>query len=186
MIEIRFHGRGGQGAVTSAELIALAAICEGHCAQSMPSFGPERRGAPVQAFLRFSDEPIRVRAEVTSPDIVVILDDSLLYVVDVAAGLKEGGLIVVNTKQSEDSVRQAINYKGKLAIIDALKIALETLKVPITNTTMIGALLKSSNLVPFDSVVEQIKRRFNPKLAERNIAALKRAFEETVIYERPE
>ncbi|MFA4874731.1 MAG: 2-oxoacid:acceptor oxidoreductase family protein [bacterium] len=181
MIEIRFHGRGGQGAVTSAELIALAAIELGRYAQSMPSFGPERRGAPVQAFLRVSDEPIRVRAEVTRPDIVVVLDEGLLHIMDVTAGLKPGGLVVINSHQSESDLRAAMKYKGRLATVDALKIALETLKVAITNTTMIGALLKASNLVPLDSLLPQINHRFNPKLAERNIAALKKAFEETKI-----
>lgn len=184
MIEIRFHGRGGQGAVTSAELVALAAIEEGRFAQSMPSFGPERRGAPVQAFLRVSDEPIRIRAEVTRPDIIVILDDSLIHVVDVTSGLKEGGQVIVNTRQPEAEIRKAMKgFAGKLAIVDALTIALETLKVPITNTTLIGALLKASGLVPFESIVPQIQHRFNPKLAERNVAALKRAFEETKISE---
>lgn len=182
MIEIRFHGRGGQGAVTSAELVALAAIENGKFAQSMPSFGPERRGAPVQAFLRVSESAIRVRAEVTRPDIVVVLDDSLLNVLNVIAGLRDKGLVVVNTKQSEDKLRAAMNYKGSLATVDALSIALETLKVPITNTTMIGALLKASSLLSIDSLVPQIEHRFNLKLAERNIAALKRAFEETKIF----
>lgn len=182
MIEVRFHGRGGQGAVTSAELVALAAIALGRFAQSMPSFGPERRGAPVQAFMRIADEPIRVRAEVTKPDIVVVLDDSLIHVMDVLSGLKKDGLVVVNTKNSESELRGAINYKGRLAMVDALTIAMETLKVPITNTTMIGALIKASGLVPFDSMILQIEHRFNPKLAKRNIAALKRAFEETKIY----
>ena len=181
MIEIRFHGRGGQGSVTSAELVALAAIERGRFAQSMPSFGPERRGAPVQAFLRVSDEPIRVRAEVTKPNIVVVLDDSLLSVMDVTAGLKEGGLVVVNTKHTEAELREMMKYKGNLATVDALTIAMETLKVPITNTTMIGSLIKASDLVPFDAIIPQIEHRFNPKLAERNIAALKRAFEETKI-----
>lgn len=183
MIEIRFHGRGGQGAVTSAELIALAAIGEGKFAQSMPSFGPERRGAPVQAFLRVSDEAIRVRAEVTRPDIVVVLDDSLIHVMDVTSGLKgDHPLVVVNTSLSESELREAMKYKGKLAIVDALTIALETLRVPITNTTMIGGLIKASNLVPIDAIIKQIERRFNPKLAERNVAALKRSYEEIKIY----
>ncbi|MFH0800265.1 MAG: 2-oxoacid:acceptor oxidoreductase family protein [Pseudomonadota bacterium] len=181
MIEIRFHGRGGQGAVTSAELIALAAIGQGRFAQSMPSFGPERRGAPVQAFLRVADEQIRIRAEVTRPNIVVVLDDSLIHVLDVTSGLKDGGLVIVNTQQSEEDVRAAIKFKGKLATVDALKIALETLKVPITNTTMIGALIKATGIVPMDAIIPEIQRRFNPKLAERNVVALKRAFEETKI-----
>lgn len=181
MIEIRFHGRGGQGAVTSAELVALAAIEKGKFAQSMPSFGPERRGAPVQAYLRVSDTQIRVRAEVTRPDIVVVLDDGLLHVLDVTTGLKAGGLVVVNTKKSEAEIREAMKYKGKLATVDALTIALETLRVPITNTTMIGALIKSSGIVTIDDLVPRINQRFNPKLAERNVSALKRAFEETKI-----
>ena len=181
MIEIRFHGRGGQGAVTSAELVALTAIAEGRYAQSMPSFGPERRGAPVQAYLRVSDEPIRVRAEVTHPDIVVVLDDGLTQIMDVTAGLKDGGLVVVNTKKSDAELRETMKYKGKLATVDALTIALETLKVPITNTTMIGALIRASKLVPLDNLIPQIDHRFNPKLAERNVLALKKAFEMTKV-----
>ncbi len=181
MIEIRFHGRGGQGAVTSAELVALAAIEQGRFAQSMPSFGPERRGAPVQAYLRVADEKIRVRAEVNHPNIVVVLDDSLIDILDVTQGLKDKGLVVLNTKRGEKEVREVMKYKGRLACIDALTIALETLKVPITNTTMIGALLKASGVIPLDALVPQIERRFNPKLAERNVAALKRAFEETKV-----
>lgn len=183
MIEVRFHGRGGQGAVTSAELVALAAIDKGRFAQSMPAFGPERRGAPVQAFLRVSDEKIRVRAEVIHPNIVVVLDDSLLDVVDVLSGLKQGGLVVINTKLQEKDIREKLNYNGKLAVIDALTIAMEELKVPITNTTLIGAFLKASNLIAMDDLKAQIQHRFNPKLAERNIKALERAFRETKISE---
>jgi 2-oxoacid:acceptor oxidoreductase gamma subunit (pyruvate/2-ketoisovalerate family) len=181
MIEIRFHGRGGQGAVTCAELIALAAIEEGKYAQSMPSFGPERRGAPVVAYLRVSEEPILVRAEVTQPDIVVVLDDSLVRIMDVTHGIKKDGLLVVNTKMSEKEVRDHTKFSGKMAIVDALTIAMELLKVPITNTTMIGALLKARNLVPINAVETQIGKRFNPKLAERNVGALKKAFELTKI-----
>lgn len=181
MIEVRFHGRGGQGAVTSAELVALAAIDAGKYAQSMPSFGPERRGAPVQAYLRVSDEPIRVRAEVTRPNIVVVLDDGLINIMDVTHGIKEGGLVVVNSKRSEKELRDTMKYKGKLAVVDALTIAMEALKVPITNTTMIGALLKAQELVTFERLEKQINARFNPKLAERNIVALKNAFSGTVI-----
>lgn len=179
MIEVRFHGRGGQGAVTSAEIIALTAIAEGKFAQSMPSFGPERRGAPVLAYLRVSDEPIRIRAEITNPDIVVVLDDSLISTVDVSAGLKERGLLVINSTKHEDEIRKATGFGGKLAIVDALKIALETLGLPITNTTMIGALVKASNIVPLDEVAKEIESKFNPKLAEKNISAMKKAFDLT-------
>jgi len=181
MIEIRFHGRGGQGSVTSAELIALAAIEEGKYAQSMPSFGPERRGAPVVAYLRVSEEQILVRAEVTKPDIIVVLDDSLIKIIDVTSGIKKGGLLVVNTKMPLDEVKKLTNFNGQIALVDALTIAMEELKVPITNTTMIGALLKAKELVKLESLFEQITNRFNAKLAERNINALKRANKETVI-----
>lgn len=181
MIEVRFHGRGGQGAVTSAELVAMAAIDAGGYAQSMPLFGPERRGAPVQAFLRVSDGKIRFRGEVKEPDVVVVLDESLIKVLDVTSGLKPDGLLVVNTARSPEEFRKHVNFKGKLATIDALKIAMEELKVPITNTTMIGALLKVKELVSLDGVIKQIENRFNPKLAERNVKALKRAHGETSI-----
>lgn len=181
MIEIRFHGRGGQGAVTSAELIALAAIEEGKYAQSMPSFGPERRGAPVQAYLRVSEEPIRIRAEITHPNIIVVLDESLLEVAHAASGLKDGGLLVVNTTASPDDLRKKVGWKGDVACVDALTIALENLKVPITNTTMIGALLKAREIVPFKSLEAPVKHRFNEKIATRNLAAMKQAFEKTTI-----
>src|SRR5512135_3320719 len=142
MVEIRFHGRGGQGAVTSAELTALAAIEEGKYAQAFPSFGPERRGAPVMAFVRVSETPIRTREKVYHPDVVVVLDPSLLQIVNVETGLKEGGLVILNTKKSAAEVRKETGIKARLALVDASKIAVETMRVPITNTTMLGALLK--------------------------------------------
>ncbi|MBI2092806.1 MAG: 2-oxoacid:acceptor oxidoreductase family protein [Deltaproteobacteria bacterium] len=182
MQEIRFHGRGGQGAVTSAEVIAEAAIELGLWAQSMPSFGPERRGAPVLAYLRVSKEPIRIRAEVAKPDIVVVLDDSLIFTIDVASGLKADGLLVINSTQSEDIIRKETGFGGKIARIEALKIAMECLGVPITNTTMIGALIKASGIIPLEAAQKQLSHRFNPKLAEKNATALKKAFESTTIY----
>lgn len=181
MIEVRFHGRGGQGAVTCAELIALAAIELGKYAQSMPSFGPERRGAPVQAYLRVSDEPIRIRAEILNPDIIVVLDESLLEVANAASGLKDGGLLVVNTFSTPDEIRKRTGWKGKVATVDALTIALENLKVPITNTTMIGALIRAREIVPLKSLENPVNHRFNQKLAERNLKAMNQSFEKTVV-----
>jgi pyruvate ferredoxin oxidoreductase gamma subunit len=175
------HGRGGQGAVTSAELLAQAAIAEGKYAQAFPSFGPERRGAPVQAFVRISQKPIRVRAEVTEPDIVMVLDPGLLGIVRVTAGLKPGGALVVNAKAAE-SVPAEIRKGYRVAVVDANRIAREVLGVPIVNTTMLGALIKASSVVKMDSLVEPLKKRFG-KLAEKNLAAMKRAHEETTIEE---
>jgi len=183
IIEIRWHGRGGQGAVTSAELLARAAISEGKYAQAFPSFGPERRGAPVLAFDRVSDEePIRIRAEITEPDAVVVLDPGLIRIINVTLGLKEGGMIIMNTKRSLEDVAAEFGNKWSLAVVDATKIAQELLGVNIVNTTMLGALLKATDVVKLESLYEPLGERFE-RLAERNINAMKRAFEETRIKE---
>jgi pyruvate ferredoxin oxidoreductase gamma subunit len=182
VIEVRFHGRGGQGAVTSAELVALAAISEGKYAQSFPSFGPERRGAPVQSFTRVSDEPIRLRSGIQEPDVVVVLDPSLIEVGGSLTGLKPDGIIVINTRKSLAAVKKEFSIKNRTAVLDATKIAQEILGLPITNTTMIGALVKASGLVNMESLLEPLRHRFG-KIAERNITVCKKAFEETVVEE---
>ncbi len=183
LVEIRWHGRGGQGAVTSAELLAQAAINEGKYAQAFPAFGAERRGAPVLAFVRIdSHKPIRVRAEVTEPDIVMVLDPGLLRVVNVTSGLKEDGVMVVNTPKGPDGIKLEAGVKWSLATVDATKIARELLGVPIVNTAMIGALLKSNEVVKLESLVEPLKERFG-RLAERNISAMQKAYEVTMVRE---
>ena len=183
LVEIRWHGRGGQGAVTSAELLALAAINEGKYAQAFPSFGPERRGAPVLAFVRISsEEPIRVRAEITQPDIVVVLDPGLLRIVNITSGLKPNGMVVVNTSKPVEQIRQEFHSNWSLAAIDATKIARELLGVPIVNTTMIGALLRAAGVVKLESLIEPLKHRFG-RLADRNINAMNKAYEETTVKE---
>lgn len=179
--EIRWHGRGGQGAVTSAELVAQAAINEGKYAQAFPAFGAERRGAPVVAFVRISsNEPIRVRAEIAEPDVVVVLDPGLLRIVNVTSGLKATGMLVVNTKKQPEQIRREFNVNWSLATVDATKIAEELLGVPIVNTSMIGALLKATEVVKSESLFEPLRQRFG-RLAERNIEAMKRAHEETLV-----
>ncbi|MBA7627593.1 Pyruvate synthase subunit PorC [subsurface metagenome] len=184
LTEIRWHGRGGQGAVTSAELVAKAAIDEGKYAQAFPAFGAERRGAPIVAFVRISaDKPIRIRVEVTDPDIVVVLDPSLLRVVDVTSGLKANGMLVVNSKKQPEQIEKELGYNHSLATVDATAIARELLGVNIVNTSMIGALLKAAGVVELESLFEPLKRRFG-RLAERNIGAMKRAYEETLVKEQ--
>ena len=181
LVEIRWHGRGGQGAVTSAELLAQAAINEGKYAQAFPSFGPERRGAPVLAFVRIdSKQPIRVRAEITQPDVVVVLDPGLLRIVKVTSGLKSNGMVIINTGKQAEQIRQEFSINWSLATIDATKIARELLGAPIVNTTMIGALVKATGVVKLESLFEPLRHRFE-RLAERNINAMKRAYEETVV-----
>jgi pyruvate ferredoxin oxidoreductase gamma subunit len=180
MIEIRFHGRGGQGSVTCAELLALAAIGEGKYAQAFPSFGPERRGAPVVAFCRISDQPIKIRANVYEPDIVLVLDSTLLKIVNVAAGMKPNGILVTTSKESPEKVRELLKIKNRLAVVDAIKIAMEILGVPITNTAMLGSLVRASELIKKESFILPLKERFG-RIAEKNISAFERAYQETVL-----
>jgi len=179
MMEVRFHGRGGQGAVTSAELVAQAAIKNDHFAQAFPSFGPERRGAPVQAFLRVSESPIKLRSKVYEPDNVVILDSTLLGVVNPSEGLKKEGFVVINSHKSVEELKKIFPGRN-IAFVDASKIAKEELGVPITNTTMLGALVKASGIVDLESLEEPVKARFGI-VAQKNINAYTRAFKETVI-----
>jgi len=183
VIEIRWHGRGGQGAVTSAELLAKAAINEGKYAQAFPAFGPERRGAPVVAFNRISaTTPIRVRAGITEPDVVVVLDETVLRGVKVTDGLAKGGIVVVNSKKPAADLKSGLGDHWRLATIDATRIARETIGVPIVNTTMLGALIKATGVVETESLVEPLRERFG-RLADRNINAMKRAVEETAMEE---
>ena len=178
MLEIRFHGRGGQGAVTSAELLAGAVISEGRHAQSFPSFGPERRGAPVVSYSRVDDKPIRTRYAVYEPDVAVVLDASLLKIADPEKGLKKSGILIVNSSKSPDEIKKAFGYKGiRVATVDATRIANEELGLPITNTTMLGALVKVTGIIQPESMNEQFTERFG-KLAKRNMKSYQRAFDE--------
>ena len=174
MIEVRFHGRGGQGAVTAARLLAEAAFNEGKYCQAFPSFGAERRGAPVLAFTRIDNKPIRIRTLVYEPNFVVVLDPTLLEVINVASGLRKGGIIVVNAKEVPEELKAV-----KVATVDATAIALEFLGSPITNTAMLGAFARAAKLVSLNSVVKAIEGYFGGKLAEKNGAAVKAAYEQT-------
>ncbi|MBI5250158.1 MAG: 2-oxoacid:acceptor oxidoreductase family protein [Desulfomonile tiedjei] len=180
MIEMRFHGRGGQGAVTCAELVAQAAIDTGKYATAFPSFGPERRGAPVVAFARVDDNPIKLRSKIYNPDVVIVLDPSLLEIANPTVGLREGGILIINSSHDPESIKKQLGYKGKIAVVDAGRIAKEVLGLPITNTTMVGALVKSTGLMEVESLKEPFKRRFG-KIAARNIQAMERAFGETLV-----
>lgn len=182
-IEIRWHGRGGQGAVTSAEMLALSAIEEGKYAQAMPSFGPERRGAPVLAFTRVdSSGHVRVRSGIVEPDIVVVLDPGLLEIVEVTAGLKSGGTIVMNTQKTLKEIKTEIDGPWKIAVINATAIAKELLGVPIVNTTMLGALIKATGIVQLKSVEAPLMERFGGR-GKNNIEACKKAYEDVDIAE---
>lgn len=180
MHEVRFHGRGGQGAVTSAELLAHAAIAEGLSAQAFPSFGPERRGAPVIAFSRVSDKHIRLRTVIQEPTLVIVLDPSLLDLVKVDRGLQPGGTVVINSSRDPEVIRRTFGLGSRLGVLDANKIAREEIGRVITNTTMLGAALSAVPMVPTARLEHALEERFG-RLAARNIAAFKRAQQECVL-----
>ena len=182
-IEIRWHGRGGQGAVTSAELTALAAMREGKYAQAFPSFGPERRGAPVLAFNRISeDTPIRIRSGVVKPDIVIVLDPGLVTLINVVDGLKPGGTLIVNSTMTIEDLKQEFSGDWKLAVVNASAIARELLGVNIVNTTMLGALIKATGIVEMESLSEPLAEKFGAR-SRANHDACNRAFSSTVLGE---
>ena len=176
MMEIRWHGRGGQGVVTSSQLLANAAILEGKYAVHIPEFGPERRGAPVRSYTRIDDDVIEIRYGVLSPDVVVVIDPTLLNFKElILSGLKEDSIIIFN--HSDPSNAKPLD-RYRSYVVDAYHIALEVIGRPIYNTAMLGALVGVTNLVKLKSVEEVIKRRFGSKLAEINIRALKKGAEE--------
>jgi len=179
IIEYRWHGRGGQGAWTASELLARTALFEGKYIQSFPEFGPERMGAPVTAFTRISTEPIRLHCAVYEPDVVVVLDPTLLKAVPVASGVGENGIFVVNSADEPAKVRESLKTKkGKLWTIPATQIALKILGMPITNTAMLGTVARATNVVSLESVEKTVKERFRLDLAEKNFAVIKEAYQE--------
>lgn len=177
MIEVKFWGRGGQGAVTAAELLAVAITMGGKYAQAFPFFGVERRGAPVKSFCMIDDKPIRVHQIVYDPDYVVILDASLIGRPDILEGLKKNGVVIVNSSKPKNQIK----LKAKnLFVVDATSIALKHIGKPIVNTAMLGAFIKATNLVPLDSVKEAIKERFSPPLAEKNVSAIEECYNQCI------
>jgi len=175
LIEIRFHGRGGQGAVTGVRVLASAIHLGGRYSQAIPQYGTERRGAPVVAFCRVDDSRIRERDLVHEPDIIVVLDPQLSRSVDVARGLKEGGLALVNHPGSYRDTGLSGNFK--VATVDATKIALETLGRPITNTAILGAFAKATGIVEMRHLEEALREELPARIVESNITAMKKAYE---------
>jgi 2-oxoacid:acceptor oxidoreductase gamma subunit (pyruvate/2-ketoisovalerate family) len=177
--EIRWHGRGGQGAWTASELLAKAAILEGKHVQSFPEFGPERMGAPLAAYTRISNEPIRLHCSIYHPNIAAVLDRSLLKSVKVTDGLAEDGILVVNTQESPSALKKKLNITTqKVWTTPATDIAIKILNAPITNTAMLGAVTRAAALVNLESIENVIEQRFRKELAERNVAVIKEAYKE--------
>ncbi|MEM1574022.1 MAG: pyruvate ferredoxin oxidoreductase subunit gamma [Candidatus Methanomethylicaceae archaeon] len=184
MLEIRWHGRGGQGVVTAAEILATAVINEGKYAQAFAAFGPERRGAPVLAFTRINDSEILLRTQIYEPDIVVVLDQSLFNDSEIGKGLKKGGIAVVNSSKNSEEIFTLFPNASKIAIVDATNIAIEILGVAVTNTSILGALVRATNIVKIESIEKVLKERFKGSVAEKNIKAVRESFNRTLIYNR--
>lgn len=163
--------------MTSVELLALAAIGEGKYAQGFPSFGPERRGAPVAAFNRVDNKQIKVRSGIYHPDVVVVLDEGLINVVNVTEGLKPDSTLIICTAKSRATIEKILGYKGRLGIVNGLAIARQELGVAIVNTTMLGALIKATDIVSMDSMRGPVEHRFG-RIAQKNLTAMKRAYDE--------
>ncbi len=182
LIELRFHGRGGMGVVTAAELLVSAALREGLYGQSIPMFGPERRGAPVVVFARVSDRPIRLHSRVEHPHIVAVFDYRLAEFIDVTKGFK-GDLLLMNAP-SFNELPSSLKA-SKLAVVDATEIAVKLKLVvagwPVVNTAMLGALAKASELVSLNSIVEAIKERWPGRIGELNAEAAHRAYQEVQV-----
>jgi pyruvate ferredoxin oxidoreductase gamma subunit len=183
LTEIRWHGRGGQGAVTAAKMVAEVALGQQKFFQAFPEYGPERSGAPIVAFTRISSEPIQVYSGVEHPDIVVVLDPTLLSIIDVTKGAPDDAIVVVNTDLTPAHLRTKYGLKGRrLFTIAATRIATETIGRPIPNTPMVGALTRVAGLFPLESVVEFLRadfgKKFPPRVVEGNIQAITRSYEE--------
>ncbi|WP_440946374.1 pyruvate ferredoxin oxidoreductase subunit gamma [Methanosarcina sp. T3] len=175
MKEIRIHGRGGQGSVTAAEMLSVAAFEDGKFSQAFPAFGVERRGAPVQAFTRLSDNPIRLRSQIYTPDYVIVQDATLLETVNVASGIKDDGVIIINTKEKPEDLK--LDTKAKVMTVDATKVAMDIIGLPIVNTVLLGAFAGATGEINVESIKKAVKDRFSGKVAEKNAQAIQKAYE---------
>jgi pyruvate ferredoxin oxidoreductase gamma subunit len=180
LIEIRWHGRGGQGVVTAGKLLAEMALASGDHFQAFPDYGPERMGAPIRAFTRLSPQPITLHSQIEAPDIVIVLDPTLLGTVPVTEGLKEEGTLLINACLSPDEAREAAGLRGgRVYVVDASHIAIEEIGQEITNTPMLGALAQVSGMFDLEAMARQLRAWFGKKLpakaVEANVRAMRRA-----------
>jgi 2-oxoacid:acceptor oxidoreductase gamma subunit (pyruvate/2-ketoisovalerate family) len=180
MVEFRWHGRGGQGAWTASELLARTALDEGKYIQSFPEFGPERMGAPVTAFTRISTQPIRLHCAIYNPDVVIVLDNTLLKSVPVTAGLnRDEDILIINSNEDPAALKESLRVtKGQVWTVPATEIALRILGAPITNTALLGCVAKSTNIVTLEGIRKTLLGRFRQDLAEKNFAVINEAYKE--------
>ncbi len=180
MFQVRIHGRGGQGVVTAAEMLSIAAFDEGRHAQAFPSFGSERTGAPVVAFCRIADQEIRLREPIMEPDALIIQDPTLLHQVDVFSGLKPDGYILINTSKTFEELGLAELVRGReaarLCTVPATEIALRCVGRPVPNVPLLGGFAAVSGILNLDSVIKAINEKFSGKVAAGNVAAATEAY----------
>ena len=187
LIEIRWHGRAGQGVVTAGELLAEAAMQEGQYFQAFPDYGPERMGAPVKAYTRISTQPIEVHCQILEPDVVVVVNPNLIGVVDLTEGLSDQGLVVINTPLTPAEIRERLGLTGrpiKVWVVDATRIGQETLRRDIPSTIMLGAVIRATGMVRLESLTHMVEEKLGAKLqrhiVEANLTGLQRAYDEAV------
>ncbi|MEA2036337.1 MAG: 2-oxoacid:acceptor oxidoreductase family protein [Nanoarchaeota archaeon] len=166
ILEIRIHGRGGQGAKTASQFIAESALGEDKYIQSFPEYGPERAGAPMKAYTRVSDKPITLYSPVVNPDIVMVIDSTLLDSMDVTEGLTDEGSLIVNTPKSAEEIKKETGFKGKVYTLDATKISIDTVGKNLPNTPILGAFVKITKVIPLDAIKNCVKHKFLKKLGE--------------------
>jgi 2-oxoacid:acceptor oxidoreductase gamma subunit (pyruvate/2-ketoisovalerate family) len=177
--EFRWHGRGGQGAWTASELLARAAISEGKYIQSFPEFGPERMGAPVKAYTRISDKPIRLHCAVYNPDLSIVMDPTLLATVPVANGLGNEGILIINSPEDPKIMKEKLKMiHGSIWTVSATDIAMKILGRAITNTAMLGVVARATGIVKMESIEKAVQNRFPGPLAEKNMGVINKAYKE--------
>jgi pyruvate ferredoxin oxidoreductase gamma subunit len=187
LTEIRWHARAGQGAVTAAKVVAETALSADQYMQAMPEYGPERMGAPIKAFTRISDEPIEIHNNIEFPDVVIVLDETLIDVVDVTEGIADNGTIIINTCSPAADVKRALKVGDgvQVACVDASGIALETIKRDIPNTPIVGALIKATSVVDLDTfkglLAKNLGKKFGQEMIDANFSAVDRAYQEVTV-----
>lgn len=188
LTEIRWHARAGQGAVTAAKVVAETALSADQYMQAMPEYGPERMGAPIKAFTRISDQPIDIHCNIENPNVVIVLDDTLLDVVDVAEGITPDGVLILNTCTPADQVKKALGLPDsiKVACVDASGIALDTIKRDIPNTPIVGAFMKAApGIIDLDTfkklLAKNLGKKFGQEMIDANHAAVDRAYKEVTV-----
>ncbi len=185
MLEIRWHGRAGQGVVTAGELLGESSMHAGLYFQAFPEYGAERMGAPIKAYTRLSDDVIEIHAPILEPDMVIVVNPNLIGIVDLTEGLKPDGKLIVNTSQSPADIRKRLNFPGgEVWCVDATRIAMEEFRRDIPSTLILGVVAKASEIVSLDAIVETTREslggKLRPEIVEANVRAVERAYQECV------